>query len=246
MTVEITTGKLPFDVIISCGKPEIIKVQPNAPVSIVIDMKRDGQDGITPVKGVDYFDGITPVKGVDYFDGVDGVTPVKGVDYFDGADGTTDIIITGADTGILADFTGSTINTIVKTFPTAENLFAQKKSFLMRFGVYKANGGGSCTIRVYFNTLESLTLGTPVLLSTSIIPTASQIANVSKNMLSNPLTPTAYSMLNGATSSFVDYGVFAGTMTISLSDQPGFLIVAFQLSTIGERALLSYFNLSTS
>jgi hypothetical protein len=39
-------------------------------------------DGVTPVKGVDYFDGITPVKGVDYFDGV---TPVKGVDYFDGA-----------------------------------------------------------------------------------------------------------------------------------------------------------------
>lgn len=47
----------------------------------------DGEDGYTPVKGVDYFDGedgYTPVKGVDYFDGEDGYTPVKGVDYFDG------------------------------------------------------------------------------------------------------------------------------------------------------------------
>ena len=58
-----------------------------------------GEDGYTPVKGVDYFDGedgqdgYTPVKGVDYFDGEDGqdgqdgYTPVKGVDYFDGAKG---------------------------------------------------------------------------------------------------------------------------------------------------------------
>lgn len=53
----------------------------------------DGKDGYTPVKGVDYFDGkdgYTPVKGVDYFDGQngkDGYTPIKGVDYFDGVDG---------------------------------------------------------------------------------------------------------------------------------------------------------------
>lgn len=57
-----------------------------------------GQDGYTPVKGVDYFDGVdgyTPVKDVDYFDGKDGkdgengkdgYTPIKGVDYFDGKD----------------------------------------------------------------------------------------------------------------------------------------------------------------
>lgn len=37
-----------------------------------------GDDGYTPVKGVDYFDGI---------DGDDGYTPVKGFDYFDGVDG---------------------------------------------------------------------------------------------------------------------------------------------------------------
>ena len=52
-----------------------------------------GNDGYTPIKGVDYTDGVdgaagyTPIKGVDYFDGEDGYTPVKGVDYFDGIDG---------------------------------------------------------------------------------------------------------------------------------------------------------------
>ncbi|MBQ8248259.1 MAG: hypothetical protein IJY93_00035 [Clostridia bacterium] len=54
----------------------------------------DGEDGYTPVKGVDYFDGeagYTPVKGVDYFDGEAGYTPVKGVDYFDGEDGYTPV-----------------------------------------------------------------------------------------------------------------------------------------------------------
>ena len=57
-----------------------------------------GTNGITPVKGVDYFDGITPVKGIDYFDGEDstipgpsGYSPIKGIDYFDGNDGYTPI-----------------------------------------------------------------------------------------------------------------------------------------------------------
>lgn len=48
-----------------------------------------GDDGYTPVKGVDYFDGKdgkTPIKGVDYFDGKNGYTPVKGVDYFTESD----------------------------------------------------------------------------------------------------------------------------------------------------------------
>lgn len=46
------------------------------------DFKGDpGEDGYTPVKGVDYFD------GQDGQDGQDGYTPVKGVDYFDGQDG---------------------------------------------------------------------------------------------------------------------------------------------------------------
>ena len=59
----------------------------------------NGENGYTPIKGVDYFDGkdgkdgvdgYTPVKGKDYFDGIngkDGYTPVKGTDYFDGING---------------------------------------------------------------------------------------------------------------------------------------------------------------
>jgi hypothetical protein len=37
--------------------------------------------------GISGKDGVTPVKGVDYFDGTDGKTPVKNVDYFDGVNG---------------------------------------------------------------------------------------------------------------------------------------------------------------
>ena len=55
---------------------------------------KPGENGVTPVKGVDYFDGKdgkTPKKGVDYFDGKDGKTPVKGIDYKDGLDGYSPI-----------------------------------------------------------------------------------------------------------------------------------------------------------
>ena len=66
---------------------------------------KDGKDGYTPQKDIDYRDGIngkdgrdgvdgyTPIKGIDYFDGTDGkdgadgYTPIKGIDYFDGKDG---------------------------------------------------------------------------------------------------------------------------------------------------------------
>lgn len=48
---------------------------------------KDGQDGYTPVKGVDYFDGQPGKDGSDGKDGADGYTPVKGKDYFDGKDG---------------------------------------------------------------------------------------------------------------------------------------------------------------
>ena len=73
------------------------------PISITLSPPwskgESGEDGYTPIKGIDYFDGVngvdgndgyTPIKGVDYFDGadgVDGVTPVKGIDYIDGVDG---------------------------------------------------------------------------------------------------------------------------------------------------------------
>ena len=52
-----------------------------------------GNDGYTPVKGVDYFDGAPGAAGKD------GYTPVKGVDYFDGKDGVDgkDYVLTDAD-----------------------------------------------------------------------------------------------------------------------------------------------------
>lgn len=52
-----------------------------------------GDDGYTPVKGVDYFD------GQDGKDGQDGYTPQKGIDYFDGKDGQDgkDYVLTDAD-----------------------------------------------------------------------------------------------------------------------------------------------------
>lgn len=52
-----------------------------------------GDKGDKPIAGIDFpipkdgEDGYTPKKGVDYFDGEDGYTPKKGVDYFDGKDG---------------------------------------------------------------------------------------------------------------------------------------------------------------
>lgn len=51
----------------------------------------DGQDGYTPVKGVDYFDGKDGQdgkNGIDGKDGADGYTPIKGEDYFTEADKT--------------------------------------------------------------------------------------------------------------------------------------------------------------
>lgn len=53
-------------------------------VVITVTDGKDGADGYTPIKGVDYFDGS---NGKDGEDGKDGYTPVKGVDYFDGKDG---------------------------------------------------------------------------------------------------------------------------------------------------------------
>ena len=47
---------------------------------------KDGKDGYTPVKGVDYFDGKDGSDGADGKDGQDGYTPVKGADYFTEAD----------------------------------------------------------------------------------------------------------------------------------------------------------------
>ncbi len=70
-------------------------------VEVIGNNGKDGKDGYTPIKGVDYFDGkdgkdgingkdgYTPKKGVDYFDGTngkDGYSPVRGTDYWTDAD----------------------------------------------------------------------------------------------------------------------------------------------------------------
>ena len=49
---------------------------------------KDGQDGYTPQKNVDYFDGKDGKDGQNGKDGADGKTPVKGVDYYTEADKT--------------------------------------------------------------------------------------------------------------------------------------------------------------
>jgi len=44
---------------------------------------KNGEDGYTPIKGIDYSDGLagyTPIKGVDYFDGLQGVQGIPGSD----------------------------------------------------------------------------------------------------------------------------------------------------------------------
>ena len=50
-------------------------------------------------------DGYTPIKGVDYFDGEPGYTPQKGIDYFDGKDGQDgkDYVLTDDDRAEIAE-----------------------------------------------------------------------------------------------------------------------------------------------
>ena len=57
------------------------------PVTLILPKGKDGVDGYTPQKGVDYFDGAQGPQGPKGDKGEDGYTPQKGVDYFDGAQG---------------------------------------------------------------------------------------------------------------------------------------------------------------
>lgn len=58
---------------------------------------KDGKDGYTPIKGVDYFD------GEDGAPGKDGYTPIKGIDYFDGEDGKDGMTFTTDESLSLKD-----------------------------------------------------------------------------------------------------------------------------------------------
>lgn len=104
MIVEISVPSIPYDVVITCDKPGIIAATPNVPITVVVDVIRDGQPGETPVKGVDYFDGvngITPVKGVDYFDGELNLTEII-VDFGSISEASNNIVVTIANTSILS------------------------------------------------------------------------------------------------------------------------------------------------
>lgn len=77
---------------------DVVTIQP-ATEDVVGDIKlvekrpplpKDGDDGYTPIKWVDYFDGddgYTPIKWIDYFDGEDGKDGMDGEDWEDGKDG---------------------------------------------------------------------------------------------------------------------------------------------------------------
>ena len=93
------------DVFIEVDLSEDSLVQTVVLESEVILGGKDGKDGYTPVKGVDYFDGEQGIpgdqgiqgeqgpqgeqgiQGIQGEKGEDGYTPVKGIDYFDGEQG---------------------------------------------------------------------------------------------------------------------------------------------------------------
>ena len=49
MIVEITNDILPYDVVISCDKPGMINAAPNVPITVVVDVKKDGIDGLNAI-----------------------------------------------------------------------------------------------------------------------------------------------------------------------------------------------------
>lgn len=53
MIVVISTDVMPYEVVISCDKPGIINSTPNMPITVVVDVKKDGIDGhvITDIDG---------------------------------------------------------------------------------------------------------------------------------------------------------------------------------------------------
>lgn len=47
MIVEITTDVLAYEVVITCDKPGVITATPNSPITVTIDVKKDGVNGKT-------------------------------------------------------------------------------------------------------------------------------------------------------------------------------------------------------
>lgn len=77
----------------------------------------DEEEWVASLKGEKGDDGYTPIKGVDYFDGKngkDGYTPVKNIDYFDGSNGRDGVSIVAVnkvnDNLIITLSTGRDVN----------------------------------------------------------------------------------------------------------------------------------------
>lgn len=91
-----TTGADGFSPIASVEQTadgaEITITDKNGTTKATVKNGKDGKDGYTPQKGIDYFDGKDGADGKDGLNGKDGIngkdgyTPVKGKDYFTDAD----------------------------------------------------------------------------------------------------------------------------------------------------------------
>lgn len=99
---------------------------------------KDGRDGRDGIDGQPGDDGHTPIKGVDYFDGKDGQdgkTPVKGEDYWTDADKQeiADDIMQAADGLLLPPVTGDDNNQILQIVNGVWEKVAVKDSSVATF-----------------------------------------------------------------------------------------------------------------
>jgi hypothetical protein len=99
MTVNITIQLLPYDVVISCDTPEIINIQPQTPINLVIDLKKDGIDGPPGAQGIQGIKGDTGDTGATGAQGIQGIQGEKGDTGATGAQGIQGIQGEKGDTG---------------------------------------------------------------------------------------------------------------------------------------------------
>jgi hypothetical protein len=98
MTVEITTDVLPYDVVITCDKQGVISTITNAPITVVVDVRKDGIDGLkgdkgdtgaTGAAGENGAQGIQGLKGDKGDTGATGATGAQGIQGLKGDKGDT-------------------------------------------------------------------------------------------------------------------------------------------------------------
>lgn len=112
-----------------------------------------GNDGYTPVKGVDYFDGqpgkdgYTPIKGVDYFDGEPGVPGEPGADYVlteaDKQEIAGMVEVSGGDVDLSDYYTKSEVDELIEATPgTGGSVNIDNATIIEEDGVIKTAVGG--------------------------------------------------------------------------------------------------------